>query len=76
MDSPLRAFESELGVQAGGLLDPAGFCEDGDADEFKGRRETEVKHGRVSMVAAVGYITPEYVRWPGGVLTVPWPKVL
>merc|ERR1712187_522558 len=65
-DSPLRAFESELGVQApGGFWDPAGYCKDGDAELFKRRRETEVKHGRVSMIAALGYIVPEYGRWPG-----------
>merc|ERR1712048_826779 len=59
-DSPLRAFESELGVQAPvGFWDPAGFCKDGDAELFKRRRVTEIKHGRVSMLATMGYITPE-----------------
>merc|ERR1712117_847328 len=34
-DSPLRAFESELGVQAPvGFWDPVGFTKDGDADLF------------------------------------------
>ena len=48
--SPLRAFESELGVQAPvGFWDPAGFCEDGDAANFARRRQTELKHGRISM---------------------------
>merc|ERR1712224_521008 len=65
-DSPLRAFESELGVQAPvGFWDPAGFTKDGDADAFTRRRVTEIKHGRVSMIAALGYIVPEYFRWPG-----------
>merc|ERR1719316_1743830 len=64
--SPLRAFESELGVQAPvGFWDPAGLSKDGDADVFRRRRETEIKHGRVSMLAAMGYIVPEYARWPG-----------
>merc|ERR1711976_246215 len=32
-DSPLRAFESELGVQAPtGFFDPVGFAKDGDAE--------------------------------------------
>merc|ERR1712039_991870 len=53
-DSPLRAFESELGVQA-----PVGFTQDGDAALFKRRRATEIKHGRISMLATMGYITPE-----------------
>merc|ERR1712003_320016 len=56
-DSPLRAFENELGVQAPvGFWDPAGFTKDGDVDTFKRRREVELKHGRVSMFATMGYI--------------------
>merc|ERR1712226_290291 len=65
-DSPLRAFESELGVQAPfGYWDPAGLSKDGDSEAFKRRRVTEIKHGRVSMFASLGYITPEYFKWPG-----------
>merc|ERR1711948_140624 len=64
--SPLRAFESELGVQAPvGYWDPVGFAADGDADTFKRRREVELKHGRVCMFATLGYIVPEYVKFPG-----------
>jgi len=63
---PSGAFENELGVQAPtGFWDPAGFCSDGNAEIFKRRRETEIKHGRVSMIACMGYIVPEYFRWPG-----------
>merc|ERR1712176_1683740 len=51
-NSPLRAFENELGVQAPvGFWDPAGFAKDGDATTFRRRRVTELKHGRVSMFA-------------------------
>merc|ERR1740123_2957720 len=66
-DSPLRAFESELGVQEPvGFWDPAGFTKDGDAAAFKRRRATEVKHGRISMLATMGYITPEITgKFPG-----------
>merc|ERR1719284_255621 len=66
-DSPLRAFESELGVQAPtGFWDPAGFTKDGDAAKFKRRRQTEIKHGRISMLAAMGYMTPEIIgKFPG-----------
>merc|ERR1719221_1347836 len=66
-DSPLRAFESELGVQAPvGFWDPVGFTKDGDTEDFKRRRVTEIKHGRVSMLATMGYITPELTgKWPG-----------
>ena len=60
--SPLRAFENELGVQAPvGFWDPAGFTADGSVEDFKRRRATEIKHGRISMLATMGYITP--VTW-------------
>merc|ERR1719320_1570413 len=58
--SPLRAFENELGVQPPvGFWDPLGLAADGDVEVFTRRRETEIKHGRVSMLATMGYITPE-----------------
>merc|ERR1719327_1423836 len=64
--SPLRAFESELGAQAPfGFWDPAGMCADGDVESFKRRRATELKHGRLSMFACLGYIVPEFYKWPG-----------
>merc|ERR1712151_1078760 len=65
--SPLRAFESELGVQAPvGFWDPAGLSKDGDAAAFMRRRSTEIKHGRISMLATMGYITPEVAgKFPG-----------
>merc|ERR1712224_213662 len=54
------------GVQAPvGFWDPLGFTKDGDVDLFRRRRETELKHGRVCMIATLGYMVPEYVRWPG-----------
>merc|ERR1711884_333333 len=66
-DSPLRAFENELGVQAPvGFWDPLGLSSDGNAEDFKRRRVTEVKHGRISMLATMGYITPELTgKLPG-----------
>merc|ERR1712110_37682 len=65
--SPLRAFESELGVQAPvGFWDPLGFTNDGDVASFKRRRSVELKHGRICMLATMGYITPEITgKLPG-----------
>merc|ERR1711953_1077538 len=65
--SPLRAFENELGVQAPvGFWDPIGFTSDGNVEDFNRRRTTEIKHGRVSMLATMGYITPEITgKLPG-----------
>ena len=61
--SPLRAFENELGVQDPvGFWDPAGFTADGSVEDFKRRRQTEIKHGRIAMLATMGYITPERLR--------------
>merc|ERR1711933_476661 len=66
-DSPLRAFESELGVQEPvGFWDPLGLSADGDSATFLRRRESEIKHGRISMLATMGYITPELTgKFPG-----------
>merc|ERR1711879_473121 len=66
-DSPLRAFESELGVQPPfGFWDPLGFASDGDVEVFKRRRSVEIKHGRICMLATMGYITPEITgKLPG-----------
>merc|ERR1719320_1962799 len=65
-DSPLRAFESELGVQSPfGFWDPAGFTNDGDVEAFRRRRVTELKHGRVSMLATLGYMVPEGYKFDG-----------
>jgi len=64
--SPLRAFEGELGVQAPvGFWDPLGLSKNGDAAVFRRRRITEIKHGRISMLATMGYITQQLIRFPG-----------
>merc|ERR1711963_179661 len=61
--SPLRAFEFELGVQDPvGFWDPLGLSTDGNLQTFKRRRAIEFKHGRISMLACMGYITPEYTK--------------
>merc|ERR1719342_1545896 len=66
-NSPLRAFENERGVQDPvGFWDPAGFTADGNTENFQRRRATEIKHGRVSMLACMGYMTPEITgKLPG-----------
>jgi len=63
----LAAFESELGAQAPvGFWDPLGFTNDGDEASFKRRRSVEIKHGRICMLATMGYITPEITgKLPG-----------
>lgn len=63
----LAAFENELGVQDPvGFWDPAGLATDGDVLAFRRRRSVEIKHGRLSMMATMGYITPELTgKLPG-----------
>ena len=58
--SPLRAFENELGVQDPvGFWDPLDFTKESDVRSFKRRSTGELKHGRISMLAKMGYMTPE-----------------
>ena len=63
----LSAFESELGVQAPvGFWDPLGFTSNGDVAAYRRRRCVEIKHGRIAMLATMGYITPEVAgKFPG-----------
>merc|ERR1711953_1368154 len=65
-EKPSTGFQGLLGDQPPlGFWDPVGFSKDGDLEKFKRRREVEIKHGRVSMLATIGYMVPEYVKLPG-----------
>jgi len=78
-DSPLRFFgggdsysapafdpANEAGVQDPvGFWDPLGFSDDKDEATFKRRRAVEIKHGRICMYATIGYMVPEYFKFPG-----------
>lgn len=61
------AFGNEVGAQMPlGYWDPLGLCDDGDAENFARLRWVELKHGRVAMLAVVGYLTTYAgVRFPG-----------
>eukprot|EP00523_Entomoneis_sp_CCMP467_P009464 CAMPEP_0168734108 /NCGR_PEP_ID=MMETSP0724-20121128/8640_1 /TAXON_ID=265536 /ORGANISM="Amphiprora sp., Strain CCMP467" /LENGTH=197 /DNA_ID=CAMNT_0008781195 /DNA_START=13 /DNA_END=606 /DNA_ORIENTATION=+ len=63
----LNAFEKEIGSQAPlGFWDPMGLVADGDQETFDRLRYTEVKHGRIAMIAVVGYLTcASGARFPG-----------
>lgn len=62
----LHAFKHELGAQPPlGFFDPLGIVADGDREKFDRLRYVEIKHGRISMLAVVGYLLTEAdVRWP------------
>ena len=65
-EKPKTGFEGVTGDQAPlGFWDPLGFSKDLDIEVFKRRREVEIKHGRVSMFATMGYIVPEYFKFDG-----------
>ena len=60
------AFESEVGAQAPlGFWDPLGLLKDADQDRFEKLRYVEVKHGRIAMLAVLGHLTAQNVRFPG-----------
>lgn len=53
----LKAFENEIGVtEPIGFYDPLGLVADGNEEKFKRLRYVELKHGRIAMLAVVGYI--------------------
>jgi len=63
------SFENEIGAQAPlGYWDPLNFCLDQDQERFDRLRYVELKHGRIAMLAVLGYIhSLAGVRLPGNV---------
>jgi hypothetical protein len=67
-EAPPPPFDpaGELGVTAPlGYFDPLGFCKVGDYPTFHKLRSSELKHGRVAMMAAVGTVFQHFVKFPG-----------
>lgn len=60
------SFHHEVGAQPPlGFYDPLGLLANGDQEQFDRLRYVEIKHGRISMLAVVGYLMTEAdVRWP------------
>jgi len=57
----LNAFEDVLGSQPPlGFYDPLDLVADGDQEKFDRLRYTEIKHGRICMLAFLGQITTRY----------------
>ncbi len=63
------AFENELGAQPPlGFYDPLGLVADGNQEKFDRLRYVEIKHGRISQLAVVGYLVQEAgIRLPGDI---------
>jgi len=50
----LNAFEKDIGAMLPlGFWDPLGLVADGDQEKFDRLRLTEIKHGRIAMLAVV-----------------------
>jgi hypothetical protein len=60
-------YETEVGAQRPlGFWDPLSLVQNADQDRFDKLRFTEIKHGRISMLAVVGYlIGASDIRWGG-----------
>uniref|UniRef100_A0A0G4HJ46 Uncharacterized protein n=1 Tax=Chromera velia CCMP2878 TaxID=1169474 RepID=A0A0G4HJ46_9ALVE len=68
--TPLRAAEGMLGsdVETGGVFDPLGFAKD-EASLYK-YRTIELKHGRLAMLACLGYfVQTAGLHWPDPVFS-------
>jgi len=69
--SALKAadFEEDFGAMLPlGFWDPLGLVADGDQEKFDRLRLTELKHGRIAMIAIIGnLITEAGVRLPGNI---------
>jgi len=48
-----------------GFFDPAGFSKVGDEKGFRNLRAAELKHGRVAMMAALGFVAQQSIKFPG-----------
>ena len=61
--APTFTVESLPGILAPvGLFDPLGFAEKADEATLKRYREAELTHGRVSMLAVLGFLVGEQVE--------------
>ena len=52
-----------------GFFDPLGFCKDAPEGKVRFYREVELKHGRVAMLASLGFLVAEpfHPLWGGGI---------
>merc|ERR1712193_589712 len=64
MEDAEKAVKLKVGDMAGvtaplGFFDPVGFCTDASAGKILFYREVELKHGRVGMLASLGFLVGE-----------------
>jgi len=59
-------YSSEVGaIPPTGFFDPLKLSKGISPERFDLYRAAELKHGRVAMMAVVGYVVPEIYRFPG-----------
>eukprot|EP00522_Entomoneis_paludosa_P014825 CAMPEP_0172451272 /NCGR_PEP_ID=MMETSP1065-20121228/9376_1 /TAXON_ID=265537 /ORGANISM="Amphiprora paludosa, Strain CCMP125" /LENGTH=243 /DNA_ID=CAMNT_0013203207 /DNA_START=103 /DNA_END=834 /DNA_ORIENTATION=+ len=70
-------FENDFGAQPPlGFFDPLGILEGANASKFNRLRYVEIKHGRISMLAVVGYlVTQAGIRLPGDISGIPYDAI-
>jgi len=58
--------KAQVGAMAPlGYFDPLGFAKEGDEYNFRRLRASELKHGRVAMMASVALLGQHYIKFPG-----------
>merc|ERR1711972_209105 len=63
---PQFAPSAQIGAVAPlGFFDPLNFTKVGDEDGFRKLRASEIKHGRVAMMASVGLLGQHFIKFPG-----------
>merc|ERR1719436_874713 len=63
---PLFEPSAQLGAMAPlGFFDPMGYTKVGDEEGFRKLRASELKHGRVAMMASIGLVGQHFIRFPG-----------
>ena len=64
-EPPLFQPSEQFGAtQPLGFFDPLGFTQVGDEKGFRKLRVSEIKHGRVAMMASIGLVAQHFVKFP------------
>jgi len=62
---PFQPAEQIGAVAPLGFFDPLGFTSVGDEKGFNKLRASELKHGRVAMMASIGLVGQHFIKFPG-----------
>merc|ERR550514_1802172 len=62
---PFQPAEQIGAMEPLGFFDPLGFTSVGDEKGFSKLRASELKHGRVAMMASIGLVGQHFIKFPG-----------